>query len=179
MVDKLADELVFQDDGHLHEIALAAIADDQDCVVPDTALRHLDACVLCVDRLSEQAWLSASVGDVVRLVGASTATATLPVQTVRFPVVWVLLGTVFAAIGVFGDASSLGTSLRAVPALIFHGGPIAMRTVTGAFASPSGQVLSLWLMIITTLVFAFVGVAIARMPVKQAVPSRSRQGVAI
>lgn len=176
MTTKLGDELVFLRDGHLHDVALTAIADGQDAIVPETALAHLELCPDCTRRLSDQAWLSASLGAVLAPSGRNALAFDAPVN-MGFPVLWVLVATALAALGLFVDGSALGSSLGALPALVFHGSPIAIRTVERAFATQAGQMLSLCLSIGTTVVLVFAGAFVARMPPKSPVVSRSGRGV--
>ena len=53
--EMLPAELLWEDDGHLTEIVLDALADKQDSIVPQPAHAHLDGCDRCLARLGEAA----------------------------------------------------------------------------------------------------------------------------
>lgn len=60
---ELSPDLVFDDAGHLSEVALSCIADGEQELIGRLALDHLDGCDQCAHRLGEAALLSINVGD--------------------------------------------------------------------------------------------------------------------
>ncbi|EYF02167.1 hypothetical protein [Chondromyces apiculatus] len=61
--DKLPLDLVWQDDGHLGEVALSALADGEVALLPDAAVVHAESCASCASALGAAALLSLRVGE--------------------------------------------------------------------------------------------------------------------
>ena len=61
--EQLPDELVFEPDGHVGEVALSCLADGEVALVPSKALAHIDACEQCTARLGAAALLSIGIGE--------------------------------------------------------------------------------------------------------------------
>jgi len=59
--ERLADELLFEADGHVSELVLTCLADGEGDLVPESAHAHVDACDACTTRLGEVALLSLEV----------------------------------------------------------------------------------------------------------------------
>jgi hypothetical protein len=59
--DVLERELVWDEAGHLSEIAKSALADGQDAILPPEALAHFSRCQPCVQSVGEAALLSAQM----------------------------------------------------------------------------------------------------------------------
>jgi hypothetical protein len=59
--DVLEKELVWDESGHLSEIAKSALADGQDAILPADALAHFSACQPCAESVGEAALLSAEL----------------------------------------------------------------------------------------------------------------------
>jgi hypothetical protein len=55
VTERLGPELTWQADGHLAEVAIAAVADGQDGIVADDAVAHLSSCGACGERLGRAA----------------------------------------------------------------------------------------------------------------------------
>ncbi len=64
--EQLPDELVFEADGHVSEVALTCVADGEIAIVPPQALSHLEGCEQCTARLGAAALLSIGVGEALR-----------------------------------------------------------------------------------------------------------------
>jgi len=65
----LPDDLVWDADHlprHLSEIALTAIADGEEAILPAAARTHLDACEACAKKVGEAAMLSSAIGSMLR-----------------------------------------------------------------------------------------------------------------
>lgn len=76
MSQVLPDDLVWEveaDAAHLSELALTAIADGEEAILPASAMTHVETCEACGRKLGEAAMLSSAIGAALR--GASTATA--------------------------------------------------------------------------------------------------------
>src|SRR5262249_20594489 len=64
--DVLEKEIVWDESGHLSEVAKSALADGQDAILPPDALRHFSLCQLCVQSVGEAALLSAQLSAALR-----------------------------------------------------------------------------------------------------------------
>jgi hypothetical protein len=61
----LNDEVVWDESGHLSEIAKCALADGQDAILPPAALEHFSRCHPCIESVGEAALLSAELTSVL------------------------------------------------------------------------------------------------------------------
>ncbi len=59
--DVLERELVWDEEGHLSEIAKSALADGQDAILPSDALSHFSQCQPCAESVGQAALLSAQL----------------------------------------------------------------------------------------------------------------------
>jgi len=59
--DVLEHEIVWDESGHLSEVAKSALADGQDAILPSDALNHFAQCHPCAESVGEQALLSAQL----------------------------------------------------------------------------------------------------------------------
>jgi len=59
--EQLPTELVWTADGHLGEVAMTAIADGEEAILPREAFGHLGVCETCAAGVESAASLSASV----------------------------------------------------------------------------------------------------------------------
>ena len=123
----LPDELIWEGE-HLSEIALTALGDGQDAIVPERARAHASTCEACATQLGRAAIVSMQVGEALR--------APAPVVIAeRVPVPWlaIVIASVLAALG------SLD-SIFGAPRVLVHQGPVAMRAVSALFRNVSNGV---------------------------------------
>ncbi|WP_437646083.1 hypothetical protein [Sorangium sp. So ce362] len=99
--DKLAPDLVWQADGHLTEIALTALGDGEEAILPEGALAHVARCPCCSAELGQAALLSLRAGELLRAQAApggarepAAARAPLPVPALAFALAISALGAV-------------------------------------------------------------------------------------
>jgi hypothetical protein len=59
--DVLENEIVWDESGHLSEVAKSALADGQESILPPEALSHFARCQPCVQSVGEEALLSAQL----------------------------------------------------------------------------------------------------------------------
>lgn len=59
--DLLDAQLVWQTNGHVSDLVVSMLADDQGSMLPPAAIAHVDACSFCVDRMVNMALLSLEV----------------------------------------------------------------------------------------------------------------------
>jgi hypothetical protein len=129
---KLESGIVWQDDGHLSEVAIVALADGQD-ILPAAAASHVEACEGCTRRLGEAALLSANLGGAL-LSSAREERRREPV-TRPFPVYPILLGLGVAALGASPFVADASTWLPRAPALLAHALPVVTHTAVLALRS--------------------------------------------
>ena len=70
---KLPDELVWDGEGHLSDVALTSLADGQEAILPDAAAAHFASCPACMQSMGNAALLSNRVAALL-----ATTPATVP-----------------------------------------------------------------------------------------------------
>jgi hypothetical protein len=121
----LPDELVWSEDGHLSEIAIAALGDGQDAIMPEKARDHALSCETCAAQMGHAAMLSSELGAVMR---APIAAPQKSPEGERAAVPWLaIIGAIFVAAA--GSLSSIfdSTSLADAPSAFAHQAPLALR----------------------------------------------------
>jgi hypothetical protein len=117
----LPDELIWSEGGHLSEIAIAALGDGQDAIVPEKARVHALSCESCAAQMGHAAMLSSELGQAMR--------APIPVaMPERVPVPWLaIVGAIFVAAA--GSLSSLfeSSSIVDAPSAFAHQAPLALH----------------------------------------------------
>jgi hypothetical protein len=104
--EQLPTELVWTGEGHLSEVAMTAIADGEEAILPRDAFGHLGSCELCATGVETAASLSASVSRALSApipVEAAQAAAT----RLAFPV-WA--ATVAIAVAALATLPNLGAT---------------------------------------------------------------------
>jgi hypothetical protein len=152
----LPDDLVWEEDAsrqrHLSELALTAIADGEEALLPESARTHLDACAACATKLGDAAMLSSALGDILRAAPAvATAQAPVPARAktisvrprARVPRGMIAIGLALAVLGALpmmldlpsfvADAGFYAT--HAVPVL-FRSGVSMLRAGVFSAAAP-------------------------------------------
>ncbi len=119
--EMLPDDLVWSEGGHLSDVAIAALGDGQDAIVPEKARDHATTCEACAAQMGHAAMLSSELGAALR---APTA---LPIAE-RAPVPWLaIIAALFVA--AVGSLSS------------FIENPIALAESPNAFAREASLAL--------------------------------------
>jgi hypothetical protein len=154
-------ELVWQDDGHVGDVALAAIADGELDLVPDGAISHAGACDDCTARLGEQALLSLSATEA--LMGAEPELGLAPARR-PLPVLSILLALAIAALGAAPALIEVASGAPALPEILLRGlllGTRALAAVVRALAAAeAGTWVAIWAS--ATAVLVALGVLVAR-----------------
>jgi hypothetical protein len=134
-------ELVWQDDGHVSEVALAAIADGELEIVPDQAARHVGACDDCTARLGEQALFSLATDEALSLAHPAAERAALrrplPVAAICTALVLAAIGSAPALIGVLADIGS-------APHLALRGLLLGTRTLSALVRAAAAADAGVW-----------------------------------
>jgi hypothetical protein len=119
--DKSPGELLWQQDGHLTDSVVTAVADGQDSIVPDPALEHLGGCEHCARRIGEAAVLSFSVGE--QIAEAPPVSGRHP----AFPRVAVMVALLTAMLGIAPTLAELPGWLGTASAWVVQGLPMVIR----------------------------------------------------
>ncbi len=153
-------DLVWRDDGHLHEATVTALSDTQYAVVPPDAATHADACDACAERVGAAALLSLSVGQ------ALEGTALVPaLATARRPLPRAALATalLLAAAGALPSLWQAPARLAALPRTLMDATPVLVASLHAVLRGLSSH--SAWLSFATVFAAALmllVGFSIAR-----------------
>jgi hypothetical protein len=131
IADILPDDLIWSEGGHLSDIAIAALGDGQDDILPEKARDHAASCEACAAQMGHAAMLSSELGAVMR--------APVPAVVIeRAPVPWlaIIAAMLVAAAGslssIFENPSALAESPNALArqgSLAFHAGAALVRGV--------------------------------------------------
>jgi hypothetical protein len=171
-IANLPHELVWQDDGHLSEVAIVAIADGQG-ILPKEALAHVDACEPCTKRLGEAALLSAHVaGALVALDPAAASRARGKATALARPLPGLAIGAGLgvAALGAAPWLAGLPSWLPRVPILFAHVLPVFARTGFLALrAVAQGSQATVGLSCASMVVLCLAGFAVSRLTPREGV----------
>jgi len=146
----LEKELVWDESGHLSDIAKSALADGQDEILPPDALAHFSSCQPCAENVGEAALLSAEFG--AALAAERAAERSLP---------WVPIAAALAiaAISAIPRLSMASAWLAMTGQFVAHALRLLGRAVVGVAAhgfTPTFYLAS------TTVLLA-IGFAVARL----------------
>ncbi|MEO6419341.1 MAG: hypothetical protein ABIP39_08055 [Polyangiaceae bacterium] len=106
MTQKLPDEIVWDEGGHLSEIALTSIADGQEAILPEAAGAHFASCSVCMQSMGNAALLSTRVAGLLAE-GASAAQATAEAPVFPIPVSAIAAAVLLAAVGALPSITDL------------------------------------------------------------------------
>jgi hypothetical protein len=165
----LPTELVWQDDGHVGDVALAAIADGELEIVPERAISHAGACEICTARLGEQALLSLSASEAMTLLEPAPASA--PARR-PLPALSIALGLALAALGSAPAVIQLASGVAGMPEVALRGLLLASRAAATLVRTLAGAESASWtvLWMCATAVLLVLGALVARSarPTKEA-----------
>lgn len=155
--DMLPPELVWQDDGHVSEVALGALADGEEELVPVQAARHAAACDACSARLGEQALLSLSTSEALALMEPATQRRPVPVLAISLALALAALGAAPALIDLVGGLGSL-------PEATLRGLLLSTRAVAALVRAAAGAEAGTWAVAWTAaaLILMALGTLVAR-----------------
>jgi len=102
--EQLPKELVWTGEGHLSEVAMTAIADGEEAILPRDAFGHLGICAACAAGVENAASLSASISRALSAPVPVEATRTVEAR-IAFPV-WA--ATLALAVAAVATLPSLG-----------------------------------------------------------------------
>lgn len=153
--DELPRDIVWQDDGHLSEVALTALADGEDAIIPADAHAHLAGCDACARAVGDAAMLSTALGDALRKLperrelAARSTSQPAPVSSrpeVRLPWRALAAGLAFALIGAIPMLLRVQSLFDYARFLASRGAPMLLRgglALVRSFGGPQQIVLVL------------------------------------
>jgi len=121
--------------GHAPDIALSALADGQDDIIPKLVLAHVDSCERCSSRMGHLAHQAMRVGEYVRDARPvqEIAPETAAMDAARVPWRLVAVGLFVAFLGsVFDFGATGGDKVQAVYSF-FHNAPLFLRSLVSSF----------------------------------------------
>jgi hypothetical protein len=133
--DMLPDDLVWSEGGHLSDVAIAALGDGQDAIVPQKARDHASSCEACAAQMGHAAMLSSELGAVMR---APVPAPQKSPESERAPVPWlaIIAALIVAAVGSLSSFIENPIALTESPnafvresSLAFHAGSALFRGI--------------------------------------------------
>ena len=180
-VEMLPAELLWEDDGHVTDVVLDALADKEDAIVPQPAHTHLDGCERCLRRLGEAAARSAECG--AALVALDAKPASVPASMVpssgrssRAPRYAIGAGLFLATLGTIPFLFNLPAFVSDVSFFFSRGVPVLLHMLSRFFVSASSSIDRATLILpgAAALVLVMAGVLVARTLPRS--PSLSSEG---
>ncbi|WP_437778098.1 hypothetical protein [Sorangium sp. So ce1097] len=161
--DKLSPDLVWQPDGHLTDVALTALGDGEEAILPDGAAAHVARCPICSAALGRTALLSLRAGELLRAQAASASSCASEPAAPRapLPIPAIAFALALSALGAAPSLASGAGGLRERWAAIWHACSVVVRT---GWAVAGSGALSGWLTALSWLSAALlvvVGVGVA------------------
>ncbi|HMI87963.1 MAG TPA: hypothetical protein VK550_27960 [Polyangiaceae bacterium] len=158
--EQLPRELVWTGDGHLSEVAMTAIADGEEAIVPHDAFGHLGVCDACAAGVEGAATLSASVSRA--LSGPIAVEEARALEARRaFPVWAAVLALAVAAAATVPNLVSLHTWMGRMWFALREGTPLLTRHAV-SFLPRAWS----WLPVMSltaAMLFLLVGLSVARL----------------
>jgi len=124
--EQLPTELVWTGEGHLSEIAMTAIADGEEAILPRDAFGHLGLCEACAAGVEGAASLSASVSRALSAPIAAEAARAAPARLV-FPVWAATLALAVAAVATLPNLGPMRAWMGRMWWALREGTPVLTR----------------------------------------------------
>ncbi|WP_437607492.1 hypothetical protein WMF20_42640 [Sorangium sp. So ce834] len=140
--DRLAPDLVWQSNGHLTEIALTALGDGEEALLPEGALEHAARCQSCSSELGQAALLSLRAGELLRGQAAHGCARETAAPRAPLPVPALAFALAISALGAAPSLVAGAGGLRESWAGLWHACSVVVRV--GCAVAASGA-LSGWL----------------------------------
>jgi hypothetical protein len=154
---KLEATLVWDQAGHLAEMALHALADGELGLLPEQAVAHVAGCRLCEERLGATALLAVEIGEALAVRRREPLAVRRPLPVAAF--------VAALAIGVAGLVVELGgmaAKVMRIPTLVAHASPVlvhGIRLAMGGASGSAGFIIAGW---VAAALLVLGGVMIAR-----------------
>lgn len=158
-VDTLEPELVWQEDGHLGDVAIGALADGELDLLPATARDHAAVCDACSARVG-QAAMSALALDEALASRRAPAPARIPL-----PIGALAVALALALVGLLPRIGSLADRAVTLARLVGSDLPLLARTVALLARSVETRMASTWpfVWLAASMVLFVVGLLVARL----------------
>ena len=148
--DALNDEIVWDEGGHLSEIAKCALADGQDAILPPAALEHFARCHACIESVGEAALFSAEL---------TAALGEAAVAHRAAPWIPIAAALAIAALSAFPALGGARASLSAAGLFLSH----ALRMLGRALFDVAVHGLAPTFYLASTLVLLAMGFTVTRL----------------
>jgi len=167
----LPDDQLWQEDEHLTELALTAIADGELGLVTPKARGHVDDCDHCTARLGNQALMALSMHEALHHAPVlEVVAAPAPVRVARpLPTVAVIFGLLVAVLGALPSLFQAPAWLADLPATLTRVAPVTLRVAASLLkvaSVSSGSLVVLWT--VAAVVLAVLGMIVARLAPREA-----------
>jgi hypothetical protein len=150
---------VWTADGHLGEVAMTAIADGEEAILPREAFGHLGMCEVCAAGVESAASLSASVS---RALGAPAVAEVPAVETrLAFPLWAALVAIAVATVATLPNVGAMYRWLGHAWWVLREGTPVVSRQVV-AFLPRAWNVLPM-LSLAAAMLLLLAGLSVARL----------------
>jgi len=182
-------DLVWAKGGHLSDVALTAIADGQETIVPREAMAHLESCEACAGELGAAALLSLDTSAAVsrlplsaREVGASAPLSRKTLRAARAPLIAIAAALAAAILGMLPTLVDAPRLWDDASFFVRSGVPLLVRTLPVLLQTASAGVErhGLLLMSVSALVLVIAGLTFTRLLPRPALAaagaSSSKQG---
>jgi len=154
----LDNRLLWDEQGHLSELAVTALADGELSLVDPAAVGHADACPACANRVGQAALLALDLSEALLELPARAAPR---VVAKRRPLPLGLLAAALS-IALLGSLPNL-SGLWRVPALLVHALPALVRASLLVLHSPSGSRALAIAGVASAALLLLMGITIARL----------------
>jgi hypothetical protein len=173
--EMLPDELMWEE-GHASELAISALADGEEAIVPATAREHVDACAACTARLGGAALLSmqtsraiGELGPLLRITPVPAASEGSKAARRGLPVHMLGAALAIAAMGALPTLVHLPTRVAELCVALLHALPTLSRGSVHLLQNGLGP---MWLAAtcVCAVLFLMTSVAVTRLlpkPVSQ------------
>jgi hypothetical protein len=156
---KLADDEVWQPDGHLSDVAITALSDGEDSLLPAHAVAHASSCDPCSARLAEHALLSVSLSESLAVRAPTSSRVERPL-----PVAALMAAFVLALVGATPTLVAAPPWLESLPTTLVRTGPLALRLLSSMLkvtSSDAGSMVIVWAT--ASVVLAALGLFVTRL----------------
>jgi hypothetical protein len=154
---QLEASLVWDQQGHLAETALQALADGELGLLPEQAVTHTAACRLCEERLAVVALLAVEIGEALAERRPELASVRRPLPVAAF-----IAALSIGAVGLIVELGGMAAKVMRLPILVAHASPVLARGITLAVGGASGSALFVAAGWVAAALLVWGGVMIAR-----------------
>ena len=161
--ETLPPEITWQSDRHVTDVVITAVADGEGAIVPQPALRHVELCEACTQRVGQAALLSLQAGAMVQQLGPSDRVVRgivrrpLPIRSIGVAIGLAAVGMIPQVLQAPQWLGQLSAGVVRDLPLLVRSAALILRTAPGQLA-PTLAVLSFG----SAMVLVVMGTVIAR-----------------